>query len=128
MLAFILAATLTGASCANPSIVTAAVTSVTSDGKLNHYTISITVRNQGTVRQPSNLLQSLDVFQNDQKVGQIGLQSLGPNQSQKVTYSFDRSADAGDGTTKLTFTLDLNGSSGNDVDCHQGTESLHIHV
>jgi hypothetical protein len=128
MLAFILAATLSGASCANPSIVTAGVASVSTVGKLNHYTIAITIENLGAVRQPGNLLESLDVFQNDQKVGQIGLQPLRPKQSQKVTYSFDRSADAGGGTTKLSFALDLNGRSGKNIDCHAGVETFAMQV
>jgi hypothetical protein len=128
MLALMLVAALTGASCANPSILSAGVQSVTTNGGLKHYTIAITVQNQGDVRQPSNLLQSVDVFQAGQRVGRIGLQPLGPKQSQKVTYSFDRSEDAGVGTTDLIFTLDFNGRSGNNVDCHAGKEALRITV
>lgn len=125
MHALILVAALTGA-CANPSILSARVQSVTNNGGLNHYTIAITVQNQGALRQPSNLLQSVDVLQDDQKVGKIGLQPLGPKQSQKVTYSFDRAADAGVGTTNLTFSLDFNGRSGDNVNCRAGTQSFTI--
>lgn len=128
MLGLILAAALAGGSCANPSIQSASIQSVTTNGPLKHYTIAITVQNQGNVRQPSNLLQSLDVFQDGQKVGRIGLQPLGPKRSQKVTYSFDRAADANVGTTDLTFTIDTNGRSGNNVDCHAGDESFMISV
>jgi hypothetical protein len=128
MLAFILAAALNGAPCANPSILSARVQSVRTNDGLNHYTIGITVQNQGDVRQPSNLLQSVDVFQNRQKVGQISLKPFGPKQLQNVTYSFDRSADAGVGTTYLTFTLDFNGRSGHNVDCSAGTETFKITV
>ncbi len=128
MLAFLLVAALTGASCANPSILSANVQSVTTNGGLNHYSVAITVRNQGDVPQPSNLLQSVDVFQAGQRVDRIGLQPLGQNQSQKVIYSFDRSDDAGVGTTDLTFTLDFNGRSGDNVDCHAGKESFQISV
>jgi len=95
---------------------------------LNHYTIAIIVQNQGDIRQPSDLLQSVYVFQADQRVDQIGLQPLGPRQSQKVAYSFNRSEDAGVGTTDLIFTLDFNGRSGDNVDCHAGHESLRIKV
>src|SRR5579864_939742 len=118
MHAFVLAAVLGTTPCANPTIVSAVAQPVTANGNLNHYTIAITVRNIGNVRQPGNLLQSIDVLQDDQPVDRIGLQPLRPNQSQKVTYGFDRAADAGDGTTNLVFTIDLNGRSGNDVDCH----------
>ncbi|HLJ83100.1 MAG TPA: hypothetical protein VKT51_02845 [Candidatus Eremiobacteraceae bacterium] len=128
MHALILAAALSGASCANPSILSAVAQPVTANGALNHYTISITVQNIGSVRQPSNLLQSIDVLQDDQPVDRIGLQPLRPNQTQKVTYGFDRSADAGEGTTNLIFTLDLNGRSGDDIDCHGGVESFKLRV
>jgi hypothetical protein len=128
MLALILVAVLNGASCANPSILSAAVQSDTTNGGLKRYTIAITVQNQGNVRQPGNLLQSLDVLQDGQKVGKVGLQPLAPKQSQKVTYSFDRSIDAGDDTTDLTFTLDFNGRSGNNVDCHAGNETFALTV
>ena len=96
--------------------------------RVKHYTIAITVANQGGVKQPSDLLESVDVFQAGQRVDRIGLQPLGPKQSQTVTYSFDRSAEAGDGTTDLIFTLDFNGRTGNDVDCRTGREALRITV
>src|SRR5205807_10524639 len=102
MLALMLAAVLTGGSCANPSIVSAGIESVTTKGGLKHYTIAITVQNIGNARQPSNLLQSVDVLQDGQKPDRIGLQPLRPAQLQKVTCGFDRSDDAGDGTTELT--------------------------
>jgi CARDB len=128
MLAFIVAAALTGASCANPSIVTANIQSVTPNGGLNHYTIAITVENLGNVAQPATLLQSLEVFQDREKVDQIGLQPLRPQQSQTVTYSFDRGADAGVGTTHLRFSLDEHGQSGNHVSCFAGNETFAINV
>jgi len=127
MLMLLLAA-LTGAACANPSILSATIQPVTANGGLNHYTIAITVQNQGNVRQPSNLLQSVDVIQDGLRVDRIGLQPLSPKQSQKVTYSFDRSADAGDGTTNLTFTLDFNGRSGTNIDCGTGNETYTLAV
>src|SRR5437870_1558537 len=128
MLALMLATALAGGSCANPSIVSTGNQSVTTSGALKHYTIAITVQNIGNARQPSNLLQSIDVLQDGQRTGRIGLQPLRPHQSQKVTYSFDRSADAGDFTTELTFTLDYNGRSGRNVDCHAGNQTTTISV
>ena len=126
MFGLILVAALTA--CANPSILSAGVQSVTSEGALQHYTIDITVQNKGDLRQPSNLLQSVVVLQDGQKVNQIGLQPLRPKQLQKVTYKFDRAAEAGAGTTDLTFTLDFNGRSGNNVSCHAGSETFAISV
>ena len=126
MFGLILVAALTA--CANPSILSAGVQSVTTDGALKHYAIAITIQNRGNLRQPSNLLQSVIVLQDGQKVNQIGLQPLRPKQSQKVTYSFDRAAEAGAGTTDLTFTLDFNGRSGNNIDCHAGNDTFAISV
>src|SRR5215469_11655686 len=128
MLALMLAAALSGGPCADPTIVSAGVQSVTQNGALNHYTVAITVMNQGDVAQPSNLLESVDVIQASRKTGQMGLQPLGPHQSQKVTYSFDRSVEAGNGTTDLTFILDFNGMSGSNVDCRGGQESYTLTV
>jgi len=127
MLAVLLVAALTGAPCANPSIVSAAPT-VTAHGAINHYTIAVTVQNRGDARQPGNLLQSVDVFQDGEKKGQLGLQPLGPKQSQRVRYGFDRSSSAGDHTTSLLLKLDANGRSGNTVDCHAGTDIYKLKV
>ena len=128
MLALMLTAMLAGGSCANPSILSASVQSVETHGALNHYTIAITVQNQGNVRQPGNLLQSLDVIQDGQQIDRIGLQPLRQKQSAKVTYSFERAVDAGLGTTNLIFSLDFNGRSGNTVDCHAGNETFSMTV
>jgi hypothetical protein len=56
----------------------------------------------------------------------FGLRPLHPNESQSVTFGFDRAVDAGDGTTRLAFALDLNGQLGNNIDCHAGTETAKI--
>ena len=128
MYTLVLAAALTGAACANPSILSAHVQPVSTNGGLNHYTIAITVQNRGSVRQPGDLLQSVDVFQDGLRVDRLGLQPLRPQQMQKVTYGFDRAADAGDGTTDLTFTLDFSGRSGKNVDCEAGNESFTLVV
>ncbi|MBV8172011.1 MAG: hypothetical protein JO219_08785 [Candidatus Eremiobacteraeota bacterium] len=128
MLALLLAAALNTGSCANPSIVSAGVESVAQNGALNRYTIAIVVQNQGGVTQPSDLLESVDVIQAGQKTGQMGLQPLHPGQSQKVIYTFDRSNEAANGTTDLTFSLDFNGRAGDNIDCHGGHESVTISV
>ncbi|HXW52330.1 MAG TPA: hypothetical protein VEJ41_10095 [Candidatus Acidoferrales bacterium] len=115
-------------SCANPSIMSAHVRSVTPNNGLNHYAIAIKVTNIGDLKQPGNLLQSLVVLQDGEKVGKIGLQPLGAKQSQTVTYGFDRSVDAGAGTTNFTFMLDFNGSSGNSTSCHAGKETFQLKI
>ncbi len=124
MIAMVVSAALMQAACANPSIVSARVQSVTSSGAVNHYTIAISVENEGTLKQPSNLLQSVIVSKDGQRLDRIGLQPLRPKQTQTVRFTFDRGTDAGSGTTDLTLTLSTNGREGNDVDCHAGQETL----
>ena len=129
MIALMSSILIAASSCANPSIVSTAVQSATTDSNgLTRYTVGITVQNLGTVRQRSDLLQSIDVDQDDQRVDVIGLLPLRPRQTQHVTYSFVRSAEAGAGSTRLMFSLDFNGKSGADVDCHGGTESSGLDV
>ena len=131
---FSLAATLVAAtsgtpcSGAAPGIVTAGIASAATNGDTRHYTVAITVTNQGRARQPGNLLQSVDVYQNGDRVGKIGLQPLRAHQSQTVTYGFDRAADAGDGTTHLRLQLDYNGRTGNTIDCGTGPEVYRLNV
>lgn len=124
----IVAAALITAACANPSILSAQIQSKTTNGGLNHYAIAVTVQNQGSVRQPSNLLQLIDVYQDGSRVDRIGLQPLRPGQEQKVTYGFDRATDAGDGTTNLIFNLDFNDRSGKNIDCEAGNETYTLSV
>jgi hypothetical protein len=88
-----------------PSIVQAAVQSMTQNGSLNHYVVAITVTNQGSARQPGNTLQSIAVYQNGDKVDQKGLQPLRPGQSQTVTYGFDRNHRSEARSTNLRFKL-----------------------
>ncbi|HEY7993308.1 MAG TPA: hypothetical protein VID24_03825 [Candidatus Eremiobacteraceae bacterium] len=122
MIALMSSVLIAAAACANPSIVSTAVQSVTTDsGGLNHYTIGVTVQNLGTVRQPSDLLQSIVVEQDGERVDVIGLLPLRPRQTQHVTYSFVRSAEAGTGTTSFSFALELN-KTGANADCHAGVE------
>jgi len=128
MIAIISSILIAAAACANPSIVSTAMQSVTTDENgLNHYTVGVTVQNLGTVRQPSNLLQSIVVEQDGARVDVIGLLPLRPRQTQHVMYSFVRSSDAGPGTTHLSFSLEFN-KSGSNVDCRAGTESAALDV
>jgi hypothetical protein len=122
MLALLLAPLLFGApviaaagSCsgADPGIVSAKVQSMTTNGNLNHYTIAVTVQNMGAGKQPSNLLQSVNVFQNGDKVDQKGLQPFRPGTSQTVTYAFDRSSEARSKTTHFRFMLTTPAGSNN---------------
>jgi len=111
VLAFIVAALLTPAiasassACADPSIVSASQTSVQREGALNVYTTAIVVKNLGSLGQAPSLLQSVEVFQDATKVGQIGLRPLAPGGSQTVSYRLERSAGGRTGSTRLRFVL-----------------------
>ncbi len=114
---------------ADPAIIGAAVKSTTQNGSLNHYVIAITVRNLGSMKQASNLLQSVDVFQNGNKVDQKGLQPFKPGTSQTVTYAFDRSTEADAKTTHFRFQLDFHmiAVPGN-ADCNTGNDTFRLDV
>ena len=126
--ATLVASALPPCSGAAPAITSAALKSAATDGALKHYVVAITVMNQGNARQPGNLLQSVDVFQDGVKVGKIGLQPLKPSQTQTVTYGFDRALDAGDGTTHLKLMLDFNGMTGSMVNCRSSGGAYRLDV
>jgi len=90
---------------ADPAIVSAAVKGITSDGKVNRYALNIRVVNFGSMKQPSNVLQSVQVYQNAIKLDTKGLPPLKPGQAYNFTYVFQRSIDAGDGTSTLNLKL-----------------------
>jgi hypothetical protein len=89
----------------NPAITGAELQSRSMSGELNRFVVAVHVTNVGTKGQPSNLLQSVEVMQNGDHVGQKGLPPLRPGQSATVTYAFTRSAGAAMHTTKLLFVL-----------------------
>jgi subtilase family serine protease len=114
---------------ADPAIISATVQSTTSNGSLNHYTIAITVQNVGSMKQASNLLQSVDVYQDSGKVDQKGLQPLAPGKTQTVTYAFDRAIEAANHSTHLRFVLDFHAVSvpGN-ADCNTDNDQFRLDV
>jgi len=128
MIALISSILIAAAACANPSIVSTAVQSKTTDSAgLNHYTIGVTVQNLGKARQPSDLLQSIVVEQDGERVDVIGLLPLRQRQTQHVMYSFVRSAESGSGTTSFSFALQFS-KTGANVDCHRGIERSTLDV
>jgi hypothetical protein len=94
-----------GCSGADPAIVSARVQNTNSDGRVNRYSISIRVVNLGRSKQPSNLLQSVDIYENGIKLDTKGLPPLRPGQAYSFTYMYQRSTDAGGGTTELNLNL-----------------------
>jgi hypothetical protein len=97
----------TAARCsgADPAIVSASVKSVTHQGGVNRYHLSATVTNLGSSKQPSNVVQSVDVYQNGIKVDAHGVPPLRRNATYAVTHDYLRATDAGEGTTPFRFVL-----------------------
>lgn len=92
---------------ADPAIVSASVQSTNSDGRVSRYSLAVRVVNLGRAKQPSNLLQSIDVYENGIKLDTKGLPPLRPGQGYTFRYVYQRSTDAGAGTTELHLQLSV---------------------
>ena len=96
------------ASCrgSDPQIAAVVVERVETMGNINRYHLSGTVTNMGAATQASNLLQSVDIFDADDRLDTKSIPPLRPGESFTFTYVSVRSAQAGKGTTQLGFQLD----------------------
>jgi hypothetical protein len=114
---------------ADPAIASATVKSTKPQGGLNVITVAITVVNRGTQGQASNVLQSVEVYQNDVKIDRKGIPPLRPGQSYTALYTFQRSTEASPGTTNLRFRLAYTQPSppGN-ADCDLSNDSYKMMV
>jgi subtilase family serine protease len=113
------AATCAGA---NPAITSAVVKNVTSSGGLNAYHLVGIVTNLGSQGQASNTLQFVDIYVDRQKLDDRGIPPLAPGQSYTFGYVWQRSADAGNGTTTVYFRMDMR--QGQDCNPANGTYSV----
>lgn len=106
------------ATCAgpNPAITAVVVKNVTTAGSLNTYHIVGTVTNLGGQAQASNTLQFVDVYVDRQKRDSRGIPPLAPGQSYSFGFDWQRSTDAGNGTTTAHFRIDVRQGS----DCNPG--------
>jgi hypothetical protein len=93
--------------CAVPQLQITSVTSqLTGDvNAVNHYALHVVVANSGRARQPSDVLQSVSIYQDGSKVGEKGVPPLGPRASYAFDQPFQRSDQANEGTTSFTFRL-----------------------
>lgn len=101
----------------DPSLGNITVTGVTQDGGLNDYHITGTVTNAGSATQAKDVLQSVDIYMADQKLDSKSIPPLAAGQSAQFTYVYQRSKDAGQGTTRLRFMLDMHNPGGNAQNC-----------
>ena len=116
-----------GCAGADPAIVSARVQGTHSDGRVNRYSLGIRVANLGRAKQPSNLLQSVEIYQNDIKKDTKGLPPLRPGQAYSFTYIFQRSVDAGEGTSTLVLKLVVHQPSPpGKQDCNAGNDNYTV--
>lgn len=112
------------ATCAgpNPAITSVVVKNVTSSGGLNVYHLVGTVTNLGSQAQASNTLQFVDVYIDRQKHDDRGIPPLAPGQSYTFGFDWQRSTDAGNGTTTVHFRMDMR--QGSDCNPANGAYSV----
>src|ERR1700761_7355509 len=109
---------------ADPSVGTVTVGHVTTSNGLSTHRLTGSVTNIGNTAQASDVLQSIDVFQDGQKGDTIGIPPLRPHQSYAFSYSAKRSSEAGTGTTKMVFRLRMTQPVGTGPqDCNAGNDS-----
>jgi hypothetical protein len=92
---------------ADPAIVSVAVQNVVPAGGLNTYHITGTVTNLGNQPQANNVLQSVDMYMVREKLDAKGIPPLAPGQSYTFAFDYQRSRDAGNGSTNLRFQIDM---------------------
>jgi hypothetical protein len=80
---------------------------VQNNGDTERYALRGTVTNHGTHKQAPKVLQSVEVYQDSQKINEIGIPPLGPGRSYTFRQGVVRSVIAGEGTTHLTFRLEM---------------------
>jgi hypothetical protein len=96
------------ASChgSDPEITSVVVKSVEAAGSVTRYHLAGTVLNMGASSQASNLLQSVDIFDAEDKLDTKSIPPLKAGESFTFAYVSVRSSQAGKGTTQLGFQLD----------------------
>jgi CARDB protein len=107
---------------ADPAITSVIVKNVTTSGQVNTYHMIGTVTNLGSQGQPSNTLQFVDVYVNQVKRDDRGIPPLAPGQSYTFGYDWQRSTDAGAGTTTAHFVIRM--VRGSDCNPSNGTNSV----
>jgi CARDB len=110
----------------DPAIGNVTVSGVTPSGNLNNYHITGTVTNMGSSTQAKDVLQSVDIYMADQKLDAKSIPPLAAGQSTTFTYTYQRSKDAGQGTTRLRFALDMHNPEGNAQNCSTQNDSTEI--
>jgi hypothetical protein len=121
-------AAMAAGTCAgpDPSIGNVTVAGVTPSGGLNNYHITGTVTNVGGATQSKDVLQSVDIYMADQKLDAKSIPPLAAGQSATFNYVYQRSKDAGQGTTRLRFVLDMHNPPGTAQDCSTQNDQTEV--
>ena len=124
LVAFALAPAASSAACLgpNPAITHVTVINHTTSNQVSRYHLVGTVTNEGTAGQPSNVLQFVDIWHDGDKMDSRGIPPLPLSGSHNFSYDWVRASDAGAGTTKLTFRMDV--QSGTNCNPANGTYSV----
>lgn len=94
-----------GCAGSDPAITSVRVANVANNGLVNHYTLVGTIANLGNQSQAKNVLQFVDIYYSGNRINDRGIPPLAPGQSYNFSYDFQRSTDAGTGTTQLHFRI-----------------------
>jgi hypothetical protein len=106
-----------------------AVKSVTTAQGLNKYHIVGTVTNVGSLSQGANALQSVDIYQGNDKLDSRSIPPLNAGQMYLFSYVYSRSADAGNGTSRLRFQLNIRHPSQADTQmCNMANDSFTLRL
>jgi hypothetical protein len=80
---------------------------VSTSASLNRYQITGTVTNIGSLSQGMDAMQSIDIYQQNQKLDSKSIPPLKAGESYVFSYVSMRSTDAGTGTSHLRFQLNV---------------------
>lgn len=83
------------------------VKNATTSGNMNRYEITATVTNVGASSQGANALQSVDIYQGNDKLESKSVPPLQAGKSYTFSYVSTRATDAEKGTTQLRFQLNV---------------------
>jgi len=89
------------------SVGSVAVKSVSASGGVNRYQIAGVVTNIGSSSQEADALQSVDIYQGNEKLDSRGIPPLKARQSYSFSYASMRATEGGAGTTHLRFQLNV---------------------
>lgn len=112
------------ATCAgpNPAVTSVGVKNVTTSGLLNTYHLVGTVSNLGSGGQASNTLQFVDIYVDRQKRDDRGIPPLAPGQPYQFGFDWQRSTNAGPGSTTVHFRIRI--VQGSDCNPANGSNSV----